>query len=72
MNKRKKRKRETKKQTLNYESKLMVTRGEVGEGWVKLVMGIKEGNCGDEQGVLYRSVESLYCSPETSITLYVN
>ena len=32
------------------------------------VMGIKEGTC-DEHRVLYESVESLYCTPETNITL---
>ena len=40
-------------------------------GWVKWVIGIKEGNC-DEYQVLYESVESLNCTPETNITLYIN
>ena len=30
------------------------------------------GYCGDTHWVLYGSVESLYCTPETSIMLYVN
>ena len=41
-------------------------------GWGKQVMGMKEGTCGDEHQVLCGSVESLYCTPETNITLYVN
>ena len=36
------------------------------------MMGIKECTCRDEHWVLYGSVESLYCTPETDITLYVN
>ena len=39
--------------------KLRVTRREVGRGWVKQVMGVKEGTC-DERGVLYGIVGSLY------------
>lgn len=35
-------------------------------------MGIKEGTCHDEHRVMYETVESLYCTPETKITLYVN
>jgi len=35
------------------------------------VMGIKECTC-DEHQVMYGSVESLYYTPETNITLYVN
>ena len=35
------------------------------------MMEIKEGTC-DEHWVLYGSVESLYCTPGTNITLYVN
>ena len=46
------------------ENTLMVTRGEGGGG-------IKECTC-DEQQVIYGIVESLYCVPETNITLYVN
>ena len=33
-------------------------------------MGVKEGTC--EHQVLYESVESLYCTLDTNITLYVN
>ena len=35
------------------------------------MMGTKEGPS-DEHRVMYGSVESLYCTPETNITLYVN
>ena len=38
-------------------------------GWVKQVMGIKEYTCCDEQWVIYGDVGSLYCTPETNITL---
>ena len=48
---------------LTIENTLMVTRGEVGERWVKWMMGIKEGTC-DEHWVLYVSVESLNSTPE--------
>ena len=37
-------------------------------GWVKQVMGIKEGTC-DEPKVIYVSDESLNSIPETNITL---
>ena len=32
-------------------------------------MGIKEGTCHDEHWVLYGRGDSLYCTPETNITL---
>ena len=35
-------------------------------------MGIKEDSCYDKHWVMYGSAESLYCTPETNITLYVN
>ena len=41
-------------------------------GRMKQVMGIKECTCCDEHWVLYGTVESLYCTFETNITLYVN
>ena len=50
------------------ENTLMVTRGEVLGGWGKQVMGMKEGTCCDEHGVMYGSAASLYCTPETNIT----
>ena len=34
-------------------------------------MGIKKYTCCDEHEVMYGSVESLYCTPETNI-MYVN
>ena len=43
----------------------------MGGGWVKWVMGIKEGTC-DEHWVLHLSGESLNSTPETNIILYVN
>ena len=67
MNKEKKKEDKPKNRLLTIENKLMVTRGEVGGG-----MGeIGEGDH-DEHWVMYGSVESLYCTPETNITLYVN
>ena len=36
------------------------------------MMGIKEGTCLKEYPVIYRIVESLYHTPETNVTLYVN
>ena len=41
-------------------------------GWVKRVMGIKEGAFGDENWVSYMRDESLGSTPETQTTLYVN
>ena len=32
----------------------------------------KEDTCCDEHQLLYGSVESLYCTPETNVTLYDN
>ena len=47
--------------------------GVLGGEWAKWVMGIKKGTCWDEHQVkLYISDESLYSTPETIITLYVN
>ena len=40
---------------------------EVGGGWGKWVIGIKEGNCYDQHWVLYVSDESLNSIPETNI-----
>ena len=34
-------------------------------------MGVKEGICCDKYWAMYEIVESLYCSSETNITLYV-
>ena len=42
----------------------MISRG---GGWVKWLMGVKEGTC-DEHWVLYGNDESLNSTPETSIT----
>ena len=56
---------------LTIDNTLVVTRGKTVWGWVKQVMGIKDGP-GDEHWVVCGSVESLYCTPEPNITLYVN
>ena len=48
----------------------MVTKEEVGGGW-RQVMEIKKGTY-DKHPVLYRNVESLQCTPETSMTLYTS
>ena len=40
-------------------------------GWVKQAMRIKVCTC-DDHCVMYGIVESLYNTPETNITLYVN
>ena len=62
---------QTKKQTLNYRDGNWVGGGE-GGGCVQQVKGIKERTCCDEHQVMYESAESLYCTSETNITLYVN
>ena len=61
-----KRKRQTKKQTLNYGEETHGCQREEGE----IVMGIKEGTC-DEHWVLHVSDESLNSTPKTNITLCV-
>ena len=68
--------RETERETnhkipLTIENKLSIARGEVGGGWTKWVMGIKDGICG-EHWVLYVSDQALNSTPETNSTLYVN
>ena len=35
-------------------------------------MGVKEYTYRDEHWVMYGIVESLHCTPETNVTLYVN
>lgn len=44
----------------------------MGGGWTKEVMGTKQCTCHDEHGVVYGTVELLYCTPEANISLYVN
>ena len=53
------------------ENTLMVTRGEMGGGWRKEAMRMKEGTCHDEHQLMYGS-KSLNCTPEMNITQYVN
>lgn len=43
-----------------------------GGGWGMIEVGDGNDTCCHEQWVFYKSVESLYCIPETNITLYVN
>ena len=50
----------------------MVTRGEVSEEMSEIGDGDEECTCCDEHWVLDGRVESLYYSPETNITLYIN
>lgn len=50
---------------------LRAVEGEVGRGYAKWVIGIKEGTC-DEHEVLHVSDESQNSTPETNITLYIN
>ena len=50
------------------ENELMITRGEVGGAMGEIGEGIKEGTCCDEHWVLYGTVESLHCTPETNST----
>ena len=45
---------------------------EVGGGWSRWVIDIKEGTCDDEHWVLYVSDKSLNSAPETNTALYVN
>ena len=67
-----KRERQTIKETLNGRKQTEgCWRGGGQREWVKWVMGIKEGTCG-EHWVLYVSDESLNSTCKTNITLYVN
>ena len=50
---------------------MRVSAGEVGGGWAKWVMGIKECTC-DEHWVLHVSDESLNSTPGNNIIIYVN
>ena len=50
----------------------MVARGEVGEGISERDEGEEGYTYPNEHRVMYRIVESLYCTPETNVTLYVN
>ena len=70
--KEKERERETKKQILNYREHTDGHQRGGGGGWGKQVMGMKVRTCRDEHQVMDGSDESLYCTPETNITLCVN
>ena len=67
-----KKERQSEKQTLNYSEQTEGYQREgQGQEQGKQLMGMKGYTC-DEHWVLYGSAESLYCTPETNITLYVN
>ena len=65
-----KKKRQSRKQTLNYGEQTEGSGGQVG-GWIRWVMNIKEDTY-VKHWVLFVSNESLNSTPETNITLYVN
>ena len=48
----------------------MVAIGEVGEGRMKQIKGIKYVHC-DEHRVMYRILDLLYCTPDLNKTIYV-
>lgn len=62
---------QTRNKLLTRENKPMVIREERGERWVKQAMEIEEYPC-DERCVFQESIQSLCCTLETTITLYVN
>jgi len=65
--------RQTKKQTLNYrEQTNSCQRGGEGGKWIGWMMGFKKYPCCGEHWGLYVSVETLNCTAETNIILYVN
>ena len=64
-----KRERQIKKHTLNYREQIDGYHRGSGLGDGKQVMGIKVGTYDEHQ--VYGSTESIYCIPETIITLYV-
>ena len=69
---RKRQRRKQKKKTLNYRDEIDGYQKGGGQGRrIKQVIVIKDSTCCDEL-ILYGTVESLYCTPETNITLYVN
>ena len=53
-------------------SKLRVAVGKLGGGWVKWVMGIKEGTFWDEHWVSYVRDKSLHSTPEAKADLNLN
>lgn len=64
-----KRERQTDRQLLIVENKLMVTRRVWQGGFLKQMMGIKEDTYHDEHRVMYKITASLYHTWETNITL---
>ena len=66
--------REAKPETDTYLSRTnwRLSEGKWPGGWVRQVMGIKAYTHHDEHLVMYEIVETLSCTPETNITLYVN
>ena len=72
---RKKRERDKpRNRLLTLENKLMVTRGEIGWGESQTGNGDYKAYLPDDHhpGVMHEIVKSQYCTPETSITLYIN
>ena len=67
------RERQTKKETFNYREQTdgYEWGGEWGHGWNRW-WGFKEFTYHDEHWIMYRIVESLYCTPEINIRLYDN
>ena len=59
------------KRLLNTENKLKAAGGSEG-GWVKWVMGMREGTFQDEHLVSYTRDDTLGSTPEAKTTLYVN
>lgn len=69
---REKKERQSRKRTLNSREQTDgYWRRWVG-GCIKWMIGIKESICCDEHWVSYGSAESLYCTPETNMALYVH
>ena len=72
---RRKRERQAKRKALNCREQTDDYHREVGGGLGVIRrwgLRIKEYTCCDEHWMLYGSVESLYYTPETYITLYAN
>ena len=59
-------------ETLNHREQTEGWWKEVSGGWAGWVVAIKEGTCCDGYWVLPVSDESLNCTPETNIALYVS
>ena len=67
-----KRRRKQGNRLLTTGNKLMVPRKQMGWEWGKQLMGMKDPLAVMSPKVMYGSDQSLYCTPETHVTLYVN